>query len=351
MDFEFNDDQRMMQSVAERLVADRYAPGERARYRARDCGYATENWAVLAESGLLALPFSADDGGMDGGAAEISAILGPFGRGLVAEPYLEEILIAGQLLAAAGDDTIRSTWLAGLIEGERHVGFALAEHQARYTTSATRTEFRDGALHGHKLLASGPVDAWVVSTQSGLALVEAGAEGLRKRDYRLIDGSIACELFFVGTPATALQPCDIDAALDPARIGMCAELTGIMDYLLETTLAYVKQRRQFGAPIGSFQAIQHRLADQYAQKELASSQLLRAMLAPEAERAAAIAAARAFIGDAALKLAEECVQLHGGMGISEELDIGTGLKRILLLTTLFGDAQHEIERYNRLLAA
>ena len=342
----------MIQSVVDRYVNERYAPGSRAHYRAEARGYSERNWSLLAECGLLALPFSSDDGGMDGGVVEIVTVMEGFGRGLVAEPLLSEVLVAGRLLATLGSEEQRQRWLPALIAGKKHLAFAFAEHGSRWNLRRIETRGESGTLSGAKTMVSGYADAYIVSAvagdTTGLFLVDADAAGIRKRDYRLVDGSVASELCFDGVMAEALSGSidEVETVLDVARLAIAAEMVGIMGYLFDSTLGYLKQRRQFGAAIGSFQAIQHRMADRYASLEQARSQLYRAMLAEPQQRSSATAAAKAYIGCASIRMAEECVQLHGGMGISEELDIGAGLKRLLLLSTLFGDVEHEIGRYS-----
>ena len=352
MNFELNEDQRMIQSVVDRYINERYAPGNRVQYRAEARGYSERNWSLLAECGLLALPFSAEDGGMEGGVVEIATTMESFGRGLVAEPLLSEVLVAGRLLATLGSEEQKQRWLPSIIAGEQHMAFAFAEHGSRWNLRRIEARCESGKLSGAKTMVSGYADAYIVSALAGdtarLFLVEASASGIRKRDYRLVDGSVASELWFDEVQAEPLAGGidEVESVLDIARLAIAAEMVGIMGYLFDSTLGYLKQRKQFGVAIGSFQAIQHRMADRYASLEQARSQLYRAMLAEPQQQSAAIAAAKAYIGCAAMRMAEECVQLHGGMGISEELDIGAGLKRLMLLATLFGDAEYEVKRYS-----
>lgn len=350
MDFGFNDDQEMVRSLSERVVTDRYPAGARAICRAEASGYSAANWALLAELGIFAIPFAEADGGLGGGLAEIVAAMQPFGRGLVCEPVLGEVLIAGGLIAAAGTPAQKDAWIAPIIAGEAHIGFAFAEHGTRYALDRAETSFSDGCLSGVKAAVDGGGDAYIVTASHagkvGLFLVAGDAPGLSRRSYRMIDGSVAGELTFDAVPATPMLG-TIDAlapVIDRARVAAIAEMIGAMDGMFETTLDYVKQRRQFGTPIGSFQAIQHRLADQYAALEQARSQMYRAL----AGTPAWIAGAKSHVSHAAIALGEECIQLHGGMGISDELDIGHWHKRILRLSNLFGDAFSEQQRYDRL---
>ncbi|MCG6120586.1 MAG: acyl-CoA dehydrogenase [Blastomonas sp.] len=355
VNFELDDDQRMMQTLVERFVADRYGPGKRAAYCAMERGYSPDNWAVLAETGVLALPFPVEDGGLGGGAVEIVTIMEAMGRGMVAEPYLVEILLAGRLLAATGSDEQKAAWIAPLMAGERHLGLAFAEHTSRWSLDRLETRMTTDGIVGAKTFVPGNVDGYIVTALAadgglGLYLVDANAAGIARRDYRLVDGTVASEVRFEKVAADQLDGglAVLAGLIDEARLAACAEMIGIAGTAFETTLDYVRQRRQFGVAIGSFQALQHRLADLYAGLEQGRSHLFRAALSNPQDRPAAIAAAKAYISTMSVYLGEECIQFHGGMGVSNDLDIGQGHKRLLLLATLFGDADHDLERYNEI---
>lgn len=350
MNFNLDDDQEMVKALAERFVADRYAPGARARYRAAPPGYEQANWALLAEIGMLAVPFAEADGGLGGGLVEIATMMEALGRGLVAEPVLSEAVIAGPLLAEAGTAEQKGAWIGRILSGEAHLALAQAEHSARYDLSAITTRFHGGRLSGSKTAVEGGDDAYIVTATAdgapGLYLVAGDAPGIQRRSYRLLDGSVASEMRFDDVPAMPMPgglPA-LERIADRARVAAVAEMIGLISTTFDATIDYVRQRRQFNTPIGSFQAIQHRLADQYAALELCRSQLFRALTGEPA----AIAGAKAYVSGAAVKLGEECIQFHGGMGVSDELDIGHAHKRVLRLATLFGDATHEQQRYHRL---
>lgn len=357
MNFELDDDQTMIKATVERFVEDRYAPGSRAAWLAEPNAYSTANWKLLAELGVLAAPFAVEDGGMGGGPVEIMTIMRALGRGMVVEPVVNDVLLAGGILALAGDGRQKSEWLGPLMAGDRHLGVALAEKTGRWSLDRIETRVTRAGLSGQKSFATAPVDGWIVSAMKedapALFIVAADAPGVEQRRYRRVDGSWAAEVRFTDVVADPLG-CglvEVASALDLARLGATAEMTGLMDSMFETTLDYVRQRRQFGAAIGSFQAIQHRLADLYGRVELARSQLLRATMAKPADRPAAIAAAKAHVSEAAIKVGEEAIQLHGGMGTTEELNIGSALKRVLALSVMLGDSGHEIRRYNAMVAA
>ena len=303
--------------------------------------------------GLLGLMFAETHGGTGAGDVEMMTVMEALGRGLAAEPYLNEILLAGRLLEEAGTPQQQQTWLPAIIAGHAHVALAHAEHATRFDLTRCRTRFSAGRLTGAKTCVSGGADAYVVTASDAgalcLCLVQADAPGLTRRDYRLVDGSVAGELQFSAAPAEPL-PGGLEVLLrvtQSARIGASAEMMGLMSLLFDSTLDYVRQRRQFGAPIGSFQAIQHRLADVYMSLELSRAHLYRCVLAPAAVRESAVAAAKSYISTAAIRLGEECIQFHGGMGVSDELAIGHAHKRILVLASFLGDADCELVRYNR----
>ncbi len=364
MNFDLDDEQAMVRDLVARFMSERYDLADRVRYRAEAEGFLRDNWRMLGNLGLLALPFSAEAGGMDGGAVELITVMEEMGRGLCTEPYLSDLVMAGRLLERAGSEAQREAWLPAIMAGEKRVALAHAETAARFNPTyvqcrATR-QGEGWELSGAKtfVLAGEGADAFLVSAREhgtpdaadglSLWLIPAGAANLERRSYRLVDGSVACELRLHRVTEAERLDGGADALLatfDETRIAACAEMIGVMTLLFESTLEHVRTRRQFGQPIGSFQAVQHRMADQYAALEQSRSQMLRAALTTGEGARAAIAGAKAFISEAAVKLGEECIQFHGGMGISDELAIGQGHKRILLLATLLGDSESELARY------
>ena len=342
MNFDLTDDQRQIQDLAARFAADRFPADTRPHWQVPAEGFDASNWALLAETGLLAVPFAETDGGLGGGAVELIALAEAFGRGLVAEPYLPAIVLGAGVLAAAGSAAQRAEWLPKVIAGEATLAFAFAEPGGRFAIDAPKATASGEAISGEKtFVLGGPaVDAVIVTTRDGVFLTRGGA----RRAYRVIDGSPAFELSLDGTAAEPLPGgmAAVAQAVDRARLWACAEMLGVMGLLFDTTVQYLKDRKQFGQPIGSFQALQHRAADLYASLELARSQVYRAAMADEAT---AIAAAKAYVSRAAIRLGEECIQMHGGMGITDELIVGHGHRRLLLLANLFGDADFETRRY------
>lgn len=359
----------MLRDLVSRFAQERCALPDRRRSREEPGGFSRQNWRTLAELGLLAMPFAERNGGLGGGRVETITVGEELGRGLCAEPYLTDILLAARLLESAGTDAQRETWLPRVIAGEARLALAHFEHQARfnplYVRCAIRAEGDAGKLSGTKtfVLAGEGVDAYLVSARErgepddldglSLWLVSADATGLDRRSYRLTDSSIACELRLHGAAAEKLAGGgrELLAIFDEVRIAACAEMVGIMAVMFDATLEHVRTRKQFGQPIGGFQAIQHRMADLYVLLEQSRSQMLRAALTEDGGTpSAAIAGAKSLVSANAVRLGEECIQFHGGMGTTDELAIGHGHKRILLLATLLGDAETELARYARLAA-
>lgn len=369
MNFDLDDEQTMVRDLVARYAADRVNLSDRARDRQTPTGFSPSNWRMLGELGLLSLPFSTNAGGMGGGVVELITVMEQLGRGLCTDPYLSDLLLGGRLLERAGTVAQRDTWLPAIMAGDKRIVLAHAETAARFHPTYVQCRaapLDDGwQLTGSKtfVLSAEGADAFIVSARDhgapdatdglSLWLVPAETAHLERRCYRLIDDSVACELRLHGVTGAERLDGGSDALLasfDEARIAACAEMIGVMTLLFEQTLEHLRTRKQFGQPIGSFQAIQHRMADQYAALEQARSQMLRAALTVGPGASAAIAGAKAFVSEAAVRLGEECIQFHGGMGISDELAIGHGHKRILLLATLLGDSESELGRYVALTA-
>lgn len=370
MDFELDEEQTMLRDLVSRFAADHCGLAERAAHRGEAEGFSRANWRLLGELGLLAMPFAEEHGGLGGGAVEIMTVAEQLGRGLCTEPYLTDLLLAARLLERAGTPSQRKAWLPRIMAGETRIALAHFEHQARFNPLYVRCDARatgtsEGKLIGAKtlVLSGAGVDGYIVSAREGgapdvvdglsLWFVAVDAPGIERHAYRVTDGSMACELRFHGTPAERLEggSAELLAVFDEARIAACAEMVGIMATLFDATLEHVRTRQQFGQTIGSFQAVQHRMADLYVLLEQSRSHILRAALSlDDGVRSIAIAAAKSFVSASAVRLGEECIQFHGGMGTTDELAIGHGHKRILLLASLLGDADSELARYAAMVA-
>lgn len=356
----------MLKALIERFVTDHYPPGKRASYRVFPAGYCVEVWSQLAETGVLAAPFSPEQSGLGGGAVDIMVLMEALGRGLVVEPVLEQVVLPGRLIAQTRAPQQAQAWLQRIMAGDAHVALAHFEHGAGFDLSQVSVTARRGPagvrLDGEKavVLGAGGAEAFIVSAREladpidartiGFYLVDRNAPGVQATEFRLVDGSVACKLgLHEVVPSEKLDiSFDVFAqTLDDGRLAACAEMIGIMSVLFEATLEYVRSRKQFGTTLGSFQVIQHRLADLYVLLEQSRSQLWCAALksSEPPTRTLAVAGMKSYISAAAIRMGEECIHLHGGMGITDELMIGHGHKRLLVLSTMLGDADWELQRY------
>lgn len=354
MNFDLSEEQAMLRDLVDRFGADRYDPARRLAYLREPRGFADANWATLAQTGLLAFALPEEAGGFGGSAVDIITVMEALGRCVAVEPVLPAIILGAGLVAAAGTDSQKAALLPTIAAGEVIVAAALFERQARFDLEGIKTRVHDGRISGTKQMVLGGsyADHLLVAARTGegaltLHLVEANAPGITVTPYRLVDGSIAADVQFIDTPAEPMAGGEAALAqlLDQARLAICGELLGLMEMMFAATLDYIKTRQQFGQPIGSFQAIQHRMADCYARVELSRSHLYRAAAADGATCAAAVMGAKAYIAQCAMQMGEEAVQLHGGIGTTEELMVGQAFKRVMALTTLLGDTDHDIVAY------
>lgn len=366
MNFDLSEEQRLLRDLIEKFAADRYDAVRRLAYVREADGFSRANWTTLAEMGVLAFPFDEADGGFGGGPIELITIMEAIGRAVATEPLLSAIVLGAGPLARGGSTEQRDRWLPLVVSGHAIVALAHGEREARFGQRpvSTRATQAGGVvqLTGAKqmILSGSAADAFVVSAIEadgtvGLYLVDGAAAGLERRGYRLIDGSVACDLVLRSVVAEPLSGggAMLDAVLDDARLAICAEMLGLMTMMFDATLDYIKTRSQFGQPIGAFQAIQHRMAGDYSRLELSRSQLYRAAGRDPGDvgRPAAIAAAKAYISGCATILGEDAIQLHGGIGTTEELLVGQAFKRVMLLASLLGDGDWETRRYLELGAA
>ncbi|MEP1230740.1 MAG: acyl-CoA dehydrogenase family protein [Litorimonas sp.] len=367
MNLEFSEEQTLLGNLVERFTTDHYDLLKRSKYVKLPEGFCPNNWAVMAETGILTVPFSEQYNGLGGKAEDIICVMKPLGKAVAVDPMLVSPILAGSLLEKVGTDAQKDEWIPKIISGQAHISLAHSEPAARYNLDYVKTKFEhvNGTikLTGKKtfVLGAASANAYIVtavpqassSTSNDIAffLVDKESSGLSSNQYRLIDGSIACELTLDNTPATPMVGHfdDLMSVINLAKIAACAEMVGLMELLLEDTLTHVKTREQFGRPLSKMQIIQHRLADSHVSLELCRSHLLRMAASNEtdADYTKMTAGSKAYISKAAVALAEESVQLHGGMGTTNELIIGHAMKRILLLSTLFGDADAEIARFSQ----
>ncbi len=369
MQFSLTPEQGLLQDAVERFVRDRYGNNQRLQYRAASRGYSLENWQTLADMGILSLPFAVEDGGIGGGPRELMVVLEALGRSFAVEPVLEQIIAAGGVLAALGTPAQKAVWLPRIMNGTAQVGLAHFEHAARFNLAHVALKLQssglDMTLDGEKIMAphAAACDQWIVSARErgapddpagiGFYLVSPTAPGIERLDYRLTDGSFASKIRFRNVTANERLKggyAGFADAIDTARFATGAEMIGIMSTMVESTIDYLRCREQFGVPLSSFQALQHRLADLYVLLEQSRSHLYRAALCMEGslQRERSIAGMKSYLSTAAVEIGEECVHLHGGMGTTDELVLGHGYKRLLVLATLFGDADAELTRFCKL---
>lgn len=356
MNFDLSQEQEMFISSVERFAAPVDVEARR-KLRLLPTGYDRERWQQLAEMGLIALAAGEDAGGMGGSAVDLALVAEAIGKANAPDPLIENGILPALLLERGG----AAGTLEGVLAGTTIATLAWTERGQRYSLKAKGMKAEASAdgftLTGEKTMVMGALmaDLFIITAdldgETACFLVPKDASGLDVRAYRLADGSIAGEIKLTRTPAAmklVLDPAELDAVAADMRLYAAAEMVGLGQRLLDDTLAYVKEREQFGVAIGSFQALQHRLVDCYAREEQARSMLYRAALTDRADAAKwqrAAAGAKAFIGENVDAIAREAVQMHGAMGITDELAIGHALKRVLVLTRLFGDIDTVLAEY------
>lgn len=372
MDFDLSEEQRLLKDSVERLLLESYSLDDRRLYQAGKLGFSDAMWSRYAELGLLALPFSEEYGGFSGGAVEAMIVMEAFGKALILEPYFATVVLAGGVLRLGANDAQRAELIPAIAEGHTKMAFAYAEPQSRYDLFHVETQAKkdgDGwLLSGTKglVLHGEAADKIVVSARTagdsrdkkgiGLFLVDAHAAGLRRRGYPTQDGLRAAEITLekvrveevdvIGDPAGAFPV--ISQVADEAVAALCAEAVGSFGEMLTITVDYLKTREQFGKKIGSFQVLQHRAADMFVELEQSRSMAMyAAMMMREGnptERERAISAAKIQIGRSAKVIGHESIQLHGGIGMTMEYSIGHYFKHVIMLDTLFGDADYHLSR-------
>ena len=375
MDFSVSEEQSMLADSVARFVNNDYDFETRQKIAQTDSGFSSDNWQTFAELGWTALLFPESDGGFDGGAVEMMLLMEQFGRGLLVEPFLANVVLAGGVLKAAANNEQKVQWLAPIIAGDQQAALAFTEPQSRFNLANVATRaIKNGdtfTLHGSKsvVLNGGAADLLIVAARtsgeqtstSGISLfaVPTDSNGLTRTAYKTVDAQQAAEIEFnnVVVPAAAMiGGADggfevLRTVIDDATLAVCAEAIGIMFAMHEKTVEYTKNRVQFGVPIGSFQALQHRMVDNFMRCEESKSLLLWATMlraADSEEAPRAISAMKYQIGTAGVAVAKEAVQLHGGMGVTWELDIAHYFKRMTAISLLFGDADHHLDRYVKL---
>ncbi|HVQ74902.1 MAG TPA: acyl-CoA dehydrogenase [Candidatus Binatia bacterium] len=373
MNFDLSEEQQLLADTLKRYLANDYSFEARARIVASPEGWSPSAWAAFAEMGLLGLPFPEEHGGFSGTAVDVMIAMEAFGDALVVEPYLPNVGLAGQLVLRGGSAAQQKLYLAGLIQGKRRLAFAHSERGARYSLHHVTTRARRAGpgfvLEGEKrvVVGGGAADTLLVSARTGggdtepagisLFLVDRAAPGVTVKEYRTIDELRAADVWLsdVAVPAEArLGPeggghALVEEVTDYATALLCAEAVGAIRFANEATLEYLKTRRQFGVPIGTFQALQHRMVDMVISYEQARSMTCLACVkvdsADAAERRRVVSAAKIKIADACRHVSQEAVQLHGGMGMTDEVKVSHTFRRLTMIAQTFGDAEHHLDRF------
>jgi alkylation response protein AidB-like acyl-CoA dehydrogenase len=370
MNFEFSDEQRQLHDTVDRYLTDQY---RFVKFRAINAGWDKAVWAGLGELGVLALNVPAAQGGLGFGALETLSVMGACGKSLLLEPFLSSAVIATAVLRACADDASAADLMTRMASGAAIAVLAHYEPDSRFESQWVTTRARRSGdtytLDGHKavVMQAGAADTLLVSARvagepkdaAGISLfrIPRDARGLKLDQYPTIDGQRAADVYLRGVEVPAANRLGaeggalpmIEAALDMGLAALCAEAVGVMQALVDATVTYVQSRQQFGVPIGRFQALQHRIADMLIHLEQARSMsylaALRCTDANVLERRRALSAAKAVVGQSARFVGQQAVQLHGGMGMTDELIVSHWFKRLTAAELMFGDSDTHLQRY------
>lgn len=379
MNFEFSDEQRQLHDVVERYLGKQYAFDRYQSINRSAAGWDPAVWRGLADLGVLAITVPVAQGGLGFGPLETLAMMGDCGRSLLLEPVLSSAVIATAVLRAFADETAAGELLAAMSTGERIAALAHFESDARFESQWVTTRARrigeSYRLDGHKgvVMHAGAADTLLVSARTAgeagdaqgvsLFLVPRATPGLVLDVYPTVDGQRAADVYLQGVELPVISRIGpegkalaaVEAALDIGLAALCADAVGVMQALVDATVEYVRVRQQFGQPIGRFQALQHRIADMLIHLESARSMsylaALRCTAEDVGERRRALSAAKAVIGQACRFVGQQSVQLHGGMGMTDELKVSHWFKRLTAAQLMFGDSDTHLQRYAALTRA
>ncbi|MFO7553271.1 MAG: acyl-CoA dehydrogenase family protein [Haliea sp.] len=375
MNFEFTEEQGMLRDSVARFVQDSYDFDTRCKIAASDEAMSRANWQTFAELGWLSVPFAEEHGGFGGNPVDSMVMMEEFGKGLVLEPYLATVLLFGGLLQRGGTVEQQAELIPRIIEGGCLGAFAYLERQSRYElTDIKTTASAQGdtlVLNGEKVVVfnGASADQLIVSARTRgeqsdsdgitLLLVPADAAGIERSSYRLMDGQLVANIVFKDVQVPAADVVGeqhqgyalMNEVVTAATIGLAAEALGIMGQLNAKTLEYTKTRKQFGVAIGSFQALQHRMVDTFMAYEQTKSMLYRTVCELDGggdDVAACVHALQVMVDRNARKIFGEAIQLHGGMGLTDELDIGHYAKRLMMINATFGNGDYHQAQFNQL---
>ncbi|MCS5549884.1 MAG: acyl-CoA dehydrogenase [SAR86 cluster bacterium] len=375
MDFNFNEEQTLIQSQVAQFIQRDYEWEKRQVLVASDLGFSSENWKTFAELGWLGISLSEKSGGFGGSALESMIIMEEFGKGLVVEPFLETVILCSGLIDSCGNEEQKADLLGPVISGEMHLALGFTEPQSRFNLADVTTEAKkkngDYLVSGFKsVVMNGPnADKLIISARTSgkqddkegisLFVIDRNLEGVSLRNYPTVDGRRASEVTLenVIIPSSSLLSEEgkgyqhLEGAIDGATLAICAEAVGAMEVLYKTTVEYTKTREQFGQAIGKFQVLQHRMVDMFMEYEQSKSLLYMATIknvegSKDAKKA--ISGLKYQVGKAAKFIGQQSVQLHGGMGVTEELNVGHFFKRLTTIITIFGNTDYHLKRYSQL---
>jgi alkylation response protein AidB-like acyl-CoA dehydrogenase len=377
MEFNYSEEQLALQDTLQRFISRDYVFDKRRTFSASPLGYSAEAWNQYAELGLLALPFPEELGGLGGNAVDIMLVMEQFGQGLLLEPFLSTVVTCGGLLRDAAADALKQKLVPQIAAGKLKLSLAAYEAAGRYDLSFVASTAKQSGdswrLSGRKtvVLDGASADYFLVSARSGgktgdrdgisLFLLPRDAKGLTIAPYPTQSGARAADLLLenvavgaealIGEPGRALPL--IERAVDRAIAALCAEAVGIINALNQATLSYLKTRKQFGVAIGTFQALKHKMADMLIAAEQARSMAIIAAVHADSEDAAdrhrAVSAAKAYLGQAGRLVGQHAVQMHGGMGVVDELIVSHYFKRLTMIDLSFGDADYHLASFSETL--
>ena len=375
MNFELSEEQKMIQQSVERFVQENYDLTNRVKISSEDPGYSKEYWGSMADLGWLGLAFDEEDGGFGGNQIDTLVLMEQFGKGLVLEPFLANIVLGGGIIKRAASSTIKESIIPSLMEGKLQITLAYAEEQSRFdiedVATAAREEDGGFVINGKKsmVLNAESADKIIVVTRTSgsqvdengisLFIVDASSEGVEKQNFPTVDGLRASEITFENVKVTSEALVGekdkgftiLQAVVNDAILALSAEAVGAMEVLYKDTVEYTQQREQFDHALSDFQVLQHRMVDMFMEYEQCKSLLFRATLETVEDPDLAqrtIHALKHLIGKSGIFVGESAVQLHGGMGVTEELRIGHFFKRLLVIDSQFGNADFHLDKFTNL---
>ena len=375
MNFEYSEEQNLLKESIGRWAQDNYSFDQRRVVMEGDDGFSREHWATFAELGWLSVPFSEDFGGYGGSVIDLAAIMEEFGKALVVEPVFPNLVLFGGLLEQCTDESAKSELIPKIIDGSLMGAVAIYEPQSRFDMSNVQTSASGNgdqySISGTKSVVLGGADAEqliVLARTSGeqkdeaglsLFLVDAKADGVSVNAYPLMDGQQAADIQFDNAAGKLISDLDkgyqpLANAMQTAHIALCAEAVGIMEKLNRTTVEYTKTRKQFGVTISSFQALQHRMVDMFMAFEQTKSLLVGTLCeltdetTSEQQALKVVNALRALVAKNGKLIGDEAIQMHGGMGLTDELDVGHYVKRLMMINLMFGNGDFFQKQFNRI---